>query len=470
MKKIISILSIVLFASFSYSQNKGNSVKLTVFFEPMNPYGWQYFFFADSLKKKIPSVEIDINPFIKKMDNNWYSKNGNAEIDEAARMTAVKEKYPDKFYLYVVGRSLSPWSDGWKDACILASINPKELFDYLSKNKDTLLEKAYARVLENKIESSAIFINGERYEGDLRLSKFIEKIDSYLKDKKINLYKNELANFKTPKFYIAVSSSTKNWVSKDMISVFKRFLSDLNPEIIDINEQPSKFANLKFLPAYILEKDNSVKEAFSQPINAGIFEDNGNYYVFYNKDSNLYINGYKEEPHNLELYVMSQCPFGVMAENAVISAYKQGLIDKKVKISIYYIADEVKSPDGKLAFNSLHGEEEWKEDARQVYIADKYPDKFFNYILERNKNYRETNWQQAAEKAGLNPQEIEKNFELAKKMLSENIKKGNSLGITTSPSFIVDKAYLIVGLSELKKMDDYKNINVSNPTSQGCSQ
>jgi len=472
------VLSSILFLSnFVFSQQKKEikpDISMTLFFESMDNQGWQLFFISDAIKRRLPYIKLDIYPVIQKKDGNWSSPRGESEIKESLRIMAVKNKYPSKLLVYLSARSLSPYPEGWRDAMIFSEINPFEISEYIEKNKDKLLDSAYQVLQRKGIKQSSLLINGKTYDGETNILKILDFINNELpQNYKLNLYKEQMASIKAPDFKIIYSKKTENWIDENVINVFKRYFSNLNPKKVDYNKpEISKIFNqLKFLPAYAIEDNESTRENLSQPINSGVFEKIGNYYVFYNKQGKIMINNAKEEPKKLELYVMSQCPFGVMAENSIIDALNNSLIDKDIKIEIHYIADAIKNEKGELTFRSLHGEEEWKEDVRQLLINKNYPQKFFSYLLERNKNYQSSQWQDAALKAGIDPKEIEANFEKGKQLLAEDTKKSQELDINTSPTFIVNGNMIVVGLKELSQIDGYNKINInSKNVGAGCSQ
>jgi len=125
----------------------------------------------------------------------------------------------------------------------------------------------------------------------------------------------------------------------------------------------------------------------------------------------------------VELFVMSQCPYGIEAEKAIIPALKE--FQDQVDFYLYFIADEAdeKALDGSFEedvenfvspegmemelcrgeaiyeggrFKSLHGQAEIDENIRQAIIAKYYPQRFLDYLLYRAENYQENEWEQAA--------------------------------------------------------------------------
>jgi len=90
----------------------------------------------------------------------------------------------------------------------------------------------------------------------------------------------------------------------------------------------------------------------------------------------------KSSRPSVELFVMSFCPFGVQAENAMEPVVD--LLGTKSDIQVHYIAtvngttlDSVKS---------LHGPTEAKEDVRQLCIAKYYPKQLWPYLMDFDKN------------------------------------------------------------------------------------
>lgn len=107
----------------------------------------------------------------------------------------------------------------------------------------------------------------------------------------------------------------------------------------------------------------------------------------------------------LDLYVMSLCPFGVQAENGILPAVKK--LDKHVDLGLYFIGGQSPNPPGLPTYTALHGQPEVDENIRQVCAMKLYPGKWMDYVLERNKNYRQPEWTAAAKAAGLDPAKVE---------------------------------------------------------------
>ncbi|MGE5355627.1 MAG: LamG-like jellyroll fold domain-containing protein [Deltaproteobacteria bacterium] len=139
----------------------------------------------------------------------------------------------------------------------------------------------------------------------------------------------------------------------------------------------------------------------------------------------------------LDLFVMSQCPFGVMAEKSILPVLQE--YQDRVKLRLNFIANE-DQVNGKQVFNSMHGQTEIDEDIRQLIIARDFPEKLSGYLDARAGNYQDDNWEVAALKAGLNKESlnIAVNDPTTKQLFSENINFAMTKGINASPTLLIN--------------------------------
>ena len=189
--------------------------------------------------------------------------------------------------------------------------------------------------------------------------------------------------------------------------------------------------NLDFMPLYLVEKTAIVQEKFDQYIKMGQIKEHNGQLVFEHQTRNGVYANKELRPNELDLFVMSQCPYGVRAENQIIDLMKLERLPKDLKINVRYITDERKGE-----INSLHGPAEWEEDVRQIIIREKYPKKFWKYLEVRNKNYRSSLWDKAAEEAGINPRIFAKHWKLGVEKLKEDMKITEDYSVSGSPTVI----------------------------------
>lgn len=471
MIKIISVL--ILFISVLSAQTKQNKkIDTIIFFEPFNTSGWQSYVYLDLISRKYNKLDLKVYPFIRKNDAGWYSSYGDAEIKEAARFEALVEKYPSKLNDYLRVRVVSMSIDGWKDALVYAGINPVEFDNYVNKNKDVLLKNAYERIQSSKITNPGVYILGEYFSSFSKITDAMDKINKFFNEgEKINLYYSELSKIKPPRFITIYDAQTQSWLDANIYTSFKNMFGDINDERIEFDKVDEKLrSKIIALPAYLIEKKSNVVEYLSAAVKQQLMDDIGDYYVYYDMRSMAKLLKKETTDSKLEVFIMSQCPFGVKALESIIDYMDNNKINKK-NIEVHYIGDVLSNPDGSYIFNSLHGDEEWKEDMRQIIISKYYPEKYWDYIKKRVKNYNSTEWENIASEVGINVNDMKNKIETeGKKLLAEDFKYANSLKINVSPTFLVNGNMVVVGISNLKKMKGYEDIKIDVSQTGGCGK
>lgn len=195
-----------------------------------------------------------------------------------------------------------------------------------------------------------------------------------------------------------------------------------------------KFAglNLDFMPLYLVHRNALTDEKLGEPVKMGQLKANKDFIILEKQTRHGVFAGNARKPNTLEVFVMSQCPYGAMAENKIIEAQKLGRIPKDIKVDVRYIVSMM--PDG--SFRSLHGSPEWEENVRQLIIKDKYPNKFWKYLEIRNRDYQSSLWDVAAEEAGINPAIFRKQWKRGLELLKKEAEYSSKVGISGSPTFL----------------------------------
>ena len=150
-----------------------------------------------------------------------------------------------------------------------------------------------------------------------------------------------------------------------------------------------------------------------------------------------------ETPNTLELFVMSQCPYGVRALDAMPEVLKN--FGDKLNFRIHYIANGTAAE----GFKALHGQPEVDENIRQLCVIKHYGkgNKFMDYISCRNPNIRSDDWKSCTGKNGISTEKIETCFKKeGPKLHEEDIKVGNALGIGASPTWVANGRYKFSGI------------------------
>ena len=171
----------------------------------------------------------------------------------------------------------------------------------------------------------------------------------------------------------------------------------------------------------------------------------------------------KEAPKRLDVFVMSQCPFGVKALNSMQEVLTNF---EDIDFNVNFIG----SGTAKDGFQSLHGPPEVDENLRELCAVKKYSKKakYMDYVLCRNKDIRSTDWEKCAT-GGIDAKVIKACAEgdEGKKLLEENFKIANAMGIGSSPTWLANNKFKFAGI-------DAQTIKTQlcshNPTLKGCDK
>ena len=151
----------------------------------------------------------------------------------------------------------------------------------------------------------------------------------------------------------------------------------------------------------------------------------------------------------VELFVMSYCPYGVDAERELLPFFEKygDTIDFKLRFIVNEKKTSTENTSGEIAFTSLHGEPELIENKRQIVIAELYPDKLFNYLLCRADHLQEA-WINCAKEVELDVVRIAQAVEAEKitRQLLEEVQRTKELNIKGSPTLVIDGRIIDGGL------------------------
>lgn len=170
---------------------------------------------------------------------------------------------------------------------------------------------------------------------------------------------------------------------------------------------------------------------------------------------------------NIDLFIMSMCPFGIQSEEVLLPIIKK--LPEQFKLNIYFVASENSNRDNSEVtekteqpvvpqparndeacinsevsssgrFSSLHGENEVIEDIRQLLILKYFKNQFIDYVLLRNKDIEKTDPATIMKSLGIDSDYIEKavKSEEGESLLSENIKESKKRNISASPTLFVN--------------------------------
>ena len=151
----------------------------------------------------------------------------------------------------------------------------------------------------------------------------------------------------------------------------------------------------------------------------------------------------------VELFVMSYCPYGVQAEQELLPFFETygDTIDFKLRFIVGKEEASAENAGEDIRFTSLHGETELIENKRQMVIAELYPDKLFDYLLCRADHLQEA-WVNCAKDVGLDVGRIAQAVEAEKVTLKlvQEMQRTEELNVKGSPTLIIDGRIIDGGL------------------------
>lgn len=146
-----------------------------------------------------------------------------------------------------------------------------------------------------------------------------------------------------------------------------------------------------------------------------------------------------ESPKTLDVYVMSQCPYGMLALDSmrdILGAFKG-----EISYTVHYIGQV----DSAGTLQSLHGQAEVDDDLRSICAKKYYPqdNEYMEYIWCRNKVLEgggAQDWGKCASDSGMDVDRLKACAEgdEGKRLLAEDFTAADALKIGRSPTFLVN--------------------------------
>jgi hypothetical protein len=171
-----------------------------------------------------------------------------------------------------------------------------------------------------------------------------------------------------------------------------------------------------------------------------------------------------ETPGTLDVFVMSHCPYALLALGSMKEVLEA--LGRDVKFKVRFIAEEVEPGE----FVALHGPEEIAENIRQL-CAQKHFGKglrFLDYIWCRNAKMGEPDWEKCAT-GTIRPATMRKcaSGPEGRKLLSADLKVGQGLGVNASPTWLVNnrQPFQAIAAEDIKQ-----GFCKANPGWKGCDK
>ncbi len=493
---------------------KGPKVPVELYVMSQCPFGVRAENAMIPVAKKLKGrVDLRIDYIVTPQGDGFRSLHGQNEVTGNIVQLCAKKVAPEKYLDFILcqNKSYRNIANNWQTCATKTGINVSAL----KKCKDgpegkKLLKESAERAKSRQARGSpTIYIAGKRYSGQRSQRAFLRAICNAMAEPKPEACKN----IPEPQEVNVVLLSDKRCKDRAcqraerMVNSLRRFFPKLKIKKVDYNTPEGKKlyaeAKLKYLPALLfdetLDKEPEGRDRIKRWIlPAGKYrrlrvgarfdptaeicdngkDDTGNGKVDCEdptcKDKLVCR---KEEPKRLDLFVMSHCPFGIKAMNAMKEVLEN--FGDQIKFHIHFIGNE---RNGKLT--AMHGQKEVDDNLREIcamkYYGKDY--KYMNFIWCRNEQIKQRKqgkdvWKECA-KDGMDAAVIEKcaTGEEGKKLLAESYRFSQSLGISGSPTWLANNRHKFSGLDpetvrrnlcqhnkDLKNCDKKLSTKVSGP-------
>ena len=423
------------------------------------------------------AVDFELNYIGYEKEGRWMPMHGAAERQGDKIALCAKKHLPKNYMnlLVCMSRDFENIPDNFENCIDELELDAAELKNCIDNSEgEDLLIKSYKFSRAKKANGSpTIFIANKSYKGGRSTNDFMRTICDEYKTAKPKVC-NSIPKPTKVKVTIISDKRCKECKQEDLLDRLKGMFPGLVPEIIDYSSQKGKQLYKKFVKAgfvnlpivafestvqkdekyqtivrwtekvdkYILLRIGAKFDPTKEICDNGIDDTNNGTIDCDDNDCKEDMACRVEIPRRIDLFVMSQCPYGIKALNSMKEVFKVFGKDK-LDLHVNYIANETEHGE----FQALHGQGEVDENIRELCAAKHYPKDYMNYIWCRNENIKENDWQKCA-KGKIKASVIEKcsNDGEGVKLHSENIKIGNALNIGGSPTWIFNNKYMEGGI------------------------
>jgi hypothetical protein len=450
---------------------KAGTAKLEMFVMSQCPFGVQVENAVAPVKKQLGDrLDVTVHYIGSGSKEKLMSMHGPAEVKGDIVQLCVGELAADKAIDFIICQNKNPRAvdSNWKDCAKELGIDEAKLSACADGDEGkSLLEASFAEASKRGAKGSpTMFLNGSPYEGGRKSRDFLLAIcDSYADAKP-----EPCQNIPVPPVVNAVFLSDARCAKCDIHALEPRLRSELGGlkvKHVDYMSDEGKtlYADLqkarpgfKFLPTVLLEKSvekdqegYAALKNYLRPLGdwweVGLngqfdptaeicdnkIDDDGNGKVDCDDDVCKQAMACRpERPKTLELFVMSQCPYGakaLIATNDVVQHF-----GRDMNLDVHFIGN-----GSEANLSSMHGPGEVEEDIREICAREHYKTdhQYMKYLACRSKNPRSPDWQSCAKEAGLDEGVIQKCFDgEGKKLLAKDFQLAQALEIGASPTFI----------------------------------
>jgi thiol-disulfide isomerase/thioredoxin len=485
------------------SSSKSSKVNLDLFIMSKCPYGITAEGVLDTVRD-IFANEVSVNLFFIADENNGNitSLHGPSEVEENMRQLVINKYYPNKLWRYLKIRNSAIKSNDWQASAILVGLVPSEVKKLVDLEGKNLLLNNIKKAKELKAGGSpTLYINNKLYDGKIEAPSIISAVCKDTK-KSASFYCKTLPDCFADedclmpkkegtcinKGDIKAKCEFKDAIKIEAVLILPRDCTDcdyyqevlknlekmyrgLEVKKLFVDEKSAqeliKKTGLSVAPVIIFGKNIENTKKFSQ-VSARLVTKtkDGEHYLLSSAmlPPKVLLNREKKE-NLITLFVMSQCPYGITMENVLMERLKKG--DLPYKLEVRYILAKNKAKDGRI--EAMHGNNELYENIEQIIVQKYYKEKFFDYVLCRNKDIKDPDIKKCADSVGIDVKSITKAaYEESLNLVTEEAQVCESLGVNASPTILFENQTFIRDIEGLKKIKGFESLKLPEGNKGSC--
>ncbi|MBW2276512.1 MAG: DsbA family protein [Deltaproteobacteria bacterium] len=474
------------------------AVEVQMYLMSQCPYGVQ------ALDGVLPAIEkigggvgLEIDYIGNERDGKLESMHGESEVTGNIAQLCAAKLAPQKHHAYLacMNKEWRTIPENWESCAKEAGIDAAAL----GKCKDGdegkgLLTASFERAKDaGATGSPTIKVNGKDYRGGRSVDEFTRSLCEAFGDKE----KPKLCTDIPPPPKVQViaigDERCEKCAVEPIIGSLKGQFPGLDANVLDYSDPEAKkimeSAGVKLLPVVLFDKALDKNSAGAK--NVGRFLDPAGEYqslrvgAEFDPAAEICDNGKDdtgdgkvdcddetcveamacrpEKKNRLDVFVMSQCPYGVVGLNAMKELLEA--FEGEIEFGVHFIGAE---RDGEIM--SMHGPPEVAENIREICAIQHYPKdfKYMDYVWCRNKEIQSADWQKCTGDNGIKAQVIEKcsTGEEGKQLLAEDIKLAQVMKIGGSPTWLVNNRHVFNAIAAAAIQSNFCQ---HNQGLKGCS-
>jgi glutaredoxin len=483
---------------------KAGAPTLEMYVMSQCPYGVQVLNAIAPVKEQLgDNLKLKIGYIGNGSAGNFQSLHGAPEVKGNIAQLCAAKLSPEKYMKLIVcqNKNMKAVDTNWKECAGEAGIDATALETCINGDEGAqLLTAAFAEAQQKGAQGSpTMFLNGQPYEGGRKPRDFLKAACAATTGDQPEPCKN----IPVPPLVHSVFFSDKRCPECNIAPFegrLKTELGGLEVKHVDYMSDEGKAlykelkgydAQFKLLPAILVDTEEVKKDtegyqtfaSYMQPLgkwsllrldskfdptaeicdNANVDDDGDGNADCGDRACRDHKSCREAKPKTLDMFVMSQCPYGAQAMIAADQVVDH--FGKDITVNVHFIGG---MEGDKLT--ALHGQTEVDENIREICAAAKYgkDHKFMKYLACRSRDYRSANWQPCAQTAGIDEKVIQKCFDgEGKELLKKSYELANSLKIGASPTFLSNNRREFNAVDPVALQQQFC---MDNPSVEGCKR